>query len=105
MPISDEVMAFKYVGDNASGNGSIFEAGVRLPDDGTPGGEQMLRIRIETCEGENPSLSLDVVSSYKQLENAQRVRRILDGEVDIDKAANLLYGAARLEIIKVIRPR
>ena len=89
---------FEYVRDNDADDGSVFEGKFQLPDDGCPGSEQFLRIRVITHRDDPTEIELHCVSQHSE-------RSIVTDETtDIDAVARLLYGSARIQTIRYIQP-
>lgn len=89
---------FKYVRNNDEGDGSIFEGAFQLPDDGCPDSDQFLRVRVVTHEFDPSDIVLDVVTKRSE-------RRVVRAESrEIEGIAAMLYGTARIEVVKTIQP-
>lgn len=74
-----------------------YEAKFRLADDGTPGGEQHLIVRVEVRDDRQE------ISLFK--ESWGKRKAICECEVNaVDRIADLLYGAAQLKTIRMIAP-
>jgi len=87
---------FRYLRDNEPDalnspvDGSTYEATFPLPDDGTPGSERHLRIRVTTHTDTPSEVALDIV-----LTGLNKVRHVGCFETrDIGALADLLYPEA-----------
>lgn len=88
---------FKYIRTNEDG-GDTYEAEFRLADDGTPGSDRYLVVKVETEYHENrPLVSLYIKSNGKLL-------HVTSGPSSTKVASDLLYGAARLITVEKIEP-
>jgi hypothetical protein len=94
---ADKRLAFQFVDNN--GDYTRYDAVAQLPDDGVPGNSRYLRLTVTTQDGENAELTVEIVSA-----DLQKVQKISGSFISFESAASLLYGTARVETIKRIRP-
>jgi hypothetical protein len=77
---------------------ACFEACFKLDDDGCPGSERKLRLRVLVSDTDPCDVTLDIVSALR----VKQIGTFVMG--DVNRLADLLYPVARVQTVQTLVP-